>query len=671
MLVFVGVLLLAEMQSNYSPKRAIASPNLKAIPINHERPLPAEVTLAYPPIQLMFSYSEYFMGGYNNIPLKIQNLGDGIYAVYHAQETNQNSSRKAYYNYISNGVNQNSGRITTDDLRQGFPTFDIDPVTNNPFVGWHAENTNSGDLECFLAYQQSNFLWSVPQVIFPPDPNGDEYIWPNVFFGASPMGTDYRRIYVYAQNTTTGGAGFPSENPKIAYTDISTEMLNGTTPFTWTVRTIPQMDAWHNGTTFKRPQYSFFVKDSMIGFMGYLNMDSTQTLEPDLFVLYNNNYGDGDFSMTITNSERYVPNPDSTFPNADSLFFSPINTHHMNVEMDNAGRLHMINCWGLQVPSGYYWNFQFVKDVQYDFVTQQFKVLDIEPKGWGEDCLEQEDDGQIYIPWREVVGPDEPWEFDNDFPFFWWDYNDTYNENNFKITKTPNDNYMAAVWQNSDKARLFNELNNTDFEQWADVPEIVVEISADNGSHWSKAFYFNSIDNPEIFGGMIPEYVYPCDPLEKYIDENGDTQVRVHFMFYNALDYNSFQQYPDENLGGYLMYMALDFNVTEMIENDLLLGKSEITLNSPKILKQNYPNPFNPTTTIAYTVPQTGMVNMSVYNAKGQLVKTLVNETQSAGDYSIVWNGDNNGADKVTSGIYFYKINTGTKSEIKKMLLIK
>ena len=85
----------------------------------------------------------------------------------------------------------------------------------------------------------------------------------------------------------------------------------------------------------------------------------------------------------------------------------------------------------------------------------------------------------------------------------------------------------------------------------------------------------------------------------------------------------------------------------------------------------NYPNPFNPTTTIAYSLPNDGMVEVSVYNIKGQLVKTLVNGEQLAGNYETVWNGKDKNEKRVSTGIYFYRVETKDKTLLKKMLMLK
>jgi len=88
-------------------------------------------------------------------------------------------------------------------------------------------------------------------------------------------------------------------------------------------------------------------------------------------------------------------------------------------------------------------------------------------------------------------------------------------------------------------------------------------------------------------------------------------------------------------------------------------------------LSQNYPNPFNPTTSIKYAISQNANVKLVVYNMLGQVVKTLVNQEQEAGYYTIQWNGTNDFGGKVSSGIYIYRIIAGNYISTIKMNLLK
>jgi hypothetical protein len=86
----------------------------------------------------------------------------------------------------------------------------------------------------------------------------------------------------------------------------------------------------------------------------------------------------------------------------------------------------------------------------------------------------------------------------------------------------------------------------------------------------------------------------------------------------------------------------------------------------------NYPNPFNPETNISYQLPADSKVNLSIYNIKGQLVKTLVNDIKPTGEHSIIWDGRDSNDKRVGSGIYFYKLKVNGKTEVvKKCLLLK
>ena len=89
-------------------------------------------------------------------------------------------------------------------------------------------------------------------------------------------------------------------------------------------------------------------------------------------------------------------------------------------------------------------------------------------------------------------------------------------------------------------------------------------------------------------------------------------------------------------------------------------------------LSQNYPNPFNPTTNIKFALPKAGKVKLTIYNLMGQKVKTLVSETMDEGRYKVKWNSTNESGIKVSSGVYFYRLQvSGRIVNSKKMILMK
>jgi hypothetical protein len=101
---------------------------------------------------------------------------------------------------------------------------------------------------------------------------------------------------------------------------------------------------------------------------------------------------------------------------------------------------------------------------------------------------------------------------------------------------------------------------------------------------------------------------------------------------------------------------------------DTTVGVEKIEAEIPQSfsLFQNYPNPFNPSTTIKFTLPISSNVKLNVYNALGQLVETLVDKEMESGYHEV-----NFDASKLTSGVYFYQLQTDNNISVKKMLLMK
>jgi len=98
--------------------------------------------------------------------------------------------------------------------------------------------------------------------------------------------------------------------------------------------------------------------------------------------------------------------------------------------------------------------------------------------------------------------------------------------------------------------------------------------------------------------------------------------------------------------------------------NPISAGENNLPVNCG--LYQNYPNPFNPVTKIGFSLPKNEFVILKIYDALGREVQTMINANLTAGDYEIIWNAKN-----CTSGVYYYRIETGSFTDTKRMLLIK
>lgn len=104
----------------------------------------------------------------------------------------------------------------------------------------------------------------------------------------------------------------------------------------------------------------------------------------------------------------------------------------------------------------------------------------------------------------------------------------------------------------------------------------------------------------------------------------------------------------------------------------LAVSNEENEVITPNLLTaSNYPNPFNPETTISFDMPKAGKANISIFNLKGQLVKTILNDEVAIGNHNIVWEGRDSQNRAVASGIYFFRVKTDTQTTQKKMILMK
>ena len=100
------------------------------------------------------------------------------------------------------------------------------------------------------------------------------------------------------------------------------------------------------------------------------------------------------------------------------------------------------------------------------------------------------------------------------------------------------------------------------------------------------------------------------------------------------------------------------------IDDEIIIPKS------PKIY-QNYPNPFNSSTVIEFELPRDAFVDLDIFDIRGRLVKRLASQHYSAGENSIVWDGNNENHENVASGIYLFRFSSGNSVEIKQMTLLK
>jgi hypothetical protein len=170
--------------------------------------------------------------------------------------------------------------------------------------------------------------------------------------------------------------------------------------------------------------------------------------------------------------------------------------------------------------------------------------------------------------------------------------------------------------------------------------------------NWDMPQYHRSLSGYRVYrDGLICAEL--GDPAQlQYVDSISSSGT---YTYYITAMYGLLESAPSEEVQVFI-------EVTS--SNDEMLANNQISLSA-------YPNPFNPTTTISYSVPDNGDVTITIYNAKGQLVNTLVNEYKNKGSYQVIWNGKDIKGNSVASGLYFTRLISGGETVKNKMLLMK
>ncbi len=190
----------------------------------------------------------------------------------------------------------------------------------------------------------------------------------------------------------------------------------------------------------------------------------------------------------------------------------------------------------------------------------------------------------------------------------------------------------------------------------------------------------------EVLGGV------PCNEVDPYYWFSGDPVLNIGWISAIPVDVRNIQSVGpfkliknkeieilvayevgqgNSPLGSVTVAKSISDEIQSFYENNFgypyVLTVNDNNINKIDFaLHQNYPNPFNPATTIRYSIPKTGLVKLAVYDILGKEVKVLTNEEQTAGTHEI-----NFDASRLSSGIYFYRIQSGNYFAVKKMILIK
>jgi len=222
----------------------------------------------------------------------------------------------------------------------------------------------------------------------------------------------------------------------------------------------------------------------------------------------------------------------------------------------------------------------------------------------------------------------------------------------------------TPVWKAKFDDELLNTITGPTYLPEGEVGTFIANPSGGSGSYTNYQWWFRN--DEEIIEPFAANTVIPLAPppgvwiyLSQY---EGEQTITWGPSFDFSLkckvtdSYGSTAEDIHSVFVGYIPKNVAKKNQTVTIE----IIPEQIALVG------NYPNPFNPSTTILFQLPKSSFVKLSIYDINGRLVELLVNEQKNAGYYSVNWN-----AEKVGSGIYFYRINAGEFSSVKKCLVIK
>ncbi len=203
-------------------------------------------------------------------------------------------------------------------------------------------------------------------------------------------------------------------------------------------------------------------------------------------------------------------------------------------------------------------------------------------------------------------------------------------------------------------------------------------VNDGNGNNWLNVKCIGVVSNTSAIGVKVSimatindTLVWQTREISAQTGYNSET-LRAHFGLGDATLIDSLRViWPSGTIDVFEGF--LPNKSVSIIEGGEITGieKTDRVVLESFILSQNYPNPFNPQTTIEYILTSPSHVVLKIYNLRGQVIKTLVNEPQGTGMQTATWTGENGQGQKVSSGVYIYQIKIGDFITRKKMLLIK
>ena len=375
-------------------------------------------------------------------------------------------------------------------------------------------------------------------------------------------------------------------------------------------------------------QYKTFFKDvGVSGFRSYGNKPNAPTINK-----LNNN---SDYYLAFSEQSNLAG---KVVIGSDPTIINQLETIGKDIQMGNGANENQAIALAFHSANlPYYFN----RSANMSNVTPKIKSLAIVS---GREGVVGKDTAQFYFTVGDVILDDQPIEFVELPDTVLINAKEILNEYLVTNPFTLNDNsvfYYSVQYGITDSASAIQTLTDSVFinftVQLLDASTNEIIGTFDNVTYNSDSvFIYNNIAYQVNVSGL----------------NNRLVKLRLKTETNHQFDYSLTQRYAEESVLGKKFIKQINFNAGVVV--------------TEYALEQNYPNPFNPSTTIRYQIPNDGLVTLKVYDILGSEVATLVNEQKTTGRYEV-----NFDASRFASGVYIYKLTSGSYVSSKKMLLVK
>jgi len=624
------------------------------------------------PTTIMTSYYDYMPGGLNTYPIAHQTeTGDGIYLTFMARE-NFDSNRLQYGAYLNSDGSINSyGFISYSNTPQGYGDITMHPASGHPIVTWHQFDSQA---VCIITYNNPLYIDPWPKGIFYSD-LPDEYLCPEIHKGPSPLGEDWIRLYHISRNAAPDPFDHHCEDIRILYIDIentaTVDMSQILYQANWTA--VYPMYSWRNVSC--RPNASFAIDYvnpghvALIGIATWLEGDQGfMPVEEGAFVWESFDYGESwlmqdlhsdgpDFHFYEVDNLPQFALPNGNSP--DKLFVGPgryYSTPYSTAVIDNEGNVHFpyLQHYTMEDSVGYSYIFiWFLPQAELVWNGYEFMYRNVPA-----------------FPWMDTGGSghDVPWGIDPATGDTLYQYTKAYyyydsfpNKGMQAQSFSVENEWMIQLWTDC-TYHFFAVRGIPGYDEYLEHPLLTISASKDNGETWSEPLYLTDVHNPNFdFSDQITVYPY----TQKIIQDVNGSDGKFVIMYMDDNSFGSFIQGQGNNMGGQITecIVQLDFSFLDVDDEPI-----------PNIIfSQNHPNPFAGSTKISFSSKKAlnEATEVAIYNAKGQLIRTLPLTLETSQKGFANWDGKDASGKNVSNGIYFYKLQGSVDSPAGKMLLTR